>query len=84
MRRIGSVAVLLKYCCCGCYVALPHGAVVWSAVFDCGIHDHTHLLFMFWVAMALVRLHLCVCSSEPMLLTFVTSAKIVCCHAASR
>ena len=26
-------------------MALPHGAVGWSAVCDCGIHDHTHLLF---------------------------------------
>ena len=29
------------------YVALPHGAVGWSAVCDCGIFDHTHLLFSY-------------------------------------
>ena len=27
---------LMSYNCCY-YVALPHGAVSWSAVFDCGI-----------------------------------------------
>ena len=32
-------------CYCKCSVAFPHGAVVWSAVCDCGISDHTHLLF---------------------------------------
>ena len=26
-------------------VALPHCAVAQSAVYDCGIPDHTHLLF---------------------------------------
>ena len=31
-----------------CYVALSHGAVSWSVVYDCGIvvfSDHTHLPF---------------------------------------
>ena len=32
-------------CYCKCHVALPHGAVGWSAVCDCSIPDHTHLLF---------------------------------------
>ena len=27
-----------------CYVALPHVALGWFAVCDCGIVDHTHLL----------------------------------------
>ena len=26
-------------------LALPLGAMGWSAVYDCGIPDHTHLLF---------------------------------------
>ena len=30
-----------------CVVALPHSAVSWSAVCDCGISDHTHLLFSY-------------------------------------
>ena len=29
-----------------CRVALPHGAIDLSAVCDCGIPDHTHLLFL--------------------------------------
>ena len=35
-----KMAVLLWFVflvSCKCYVALPHGAVGWSAVFDCGI-----------------------------------------------
>ena len=28
--------------CFYCSVARPHGAVVWSVVYDCGIPDHTH------------------------------------------
>ena len=28
--------VLWISCCCKCLVALPHGAVGWSAVCDCG------------------------------------------------
>ena len=31
-------------CYCECYVALPHGAVGWSEVCDCGTPDHTYLL----------------------------------------
>ena len=27
-------------------MALPHGAVGLSAVYDCGIPDHNHLLFL--------------------------------------
>ena len=41
--------VLRMYCYCKSSVTLPHGAVGWSAVCDCGISssscDHTHLLF---------------------------------------
>ena len=33
---------LVSHDCC---VALPHGATGLSAVCDCGIPDHTHLLF---------------------------------------
>ena len=32
-----TLVVFLKYCDCYCCVALPHGAVCWSAVCDCGI-----------------------------------------------
>ena len=28
---------------------LPHGAVGWSAVCDCGVPDHTHLLFCHFI-----------------------------------
>ena len=29
----------------GCCVALPGGAIGYSVVCDCGVPDHTHLLF---------------------------------------
>ena len=32
-----AIFVLQMYCCHKCSVALPHGAVGWSAVCDCGI-----------------------------------------------
>ena len=32
-----AIIVLQMYCYNKCYVALPHGAVVWSAVCDFGI-----------------------------------------------
>ena len=32
------------FCDCYCAVALPHGAVDWSVVCECGIPDHTHVL----------------------------------------
>ena len=32
-----AIIVLQMYCYYKCFVALPHGAVVWSAVCDCGI-----------------------------------------------
>ena len=32
-----AIIVLQMYCYCKCSVALPHGAVGWSAVCDCGI-----------------------------------------------
>ena len=45
--------ILQMYCYYKCSVALPHGAVGWSAVCDCGIsryvHDHTDLLFAIWI-----------------------------------
>ena len=31
--------------CACCYASLSHGTVGWSAVCDCGISAHTHLLF---------------------------------------
>ena len=31
---------------CKCSVAVSHGAVGWSAVRDCGIPDHIHLLYV--------------------------------------
>ena len=40
-----AIIVLRMYCYYKCSVALPHDAVAWSAVCDCGISDHTHLLF---------------------------------------
>ena len=38
-RRAGcfAIIVLQMYCYYKCPVALPHGALVWSAVCDCGI-----------------------------------------------
>ena len=32
-----AIIVLQMYCYYKCFVALPHGAVDWSAVCDCGI-----------------------------------------------
>ena len=32
-----ALIILLMPCGCKCYVALPHDAVGWSAVCDCGI-----------------------------------------------
>ena len=32
-----GLLVLRMSCCCKCSVALPHSAVGWSAVCDCGI-----------------------------------------------
>ena len=34
------------FCDCKYSVALPRGAVSWSAVCDCGFPDHTRLLFV--------------------------------------
>ena len=36
---------LQMYCYNKCSVALPHGALGWSAVCDCVFPDHTHLVF---------------------------------------
>ena len=38
-KRVGCFAsIVLRMCCyCKCCVALPHGAVSWSAVCDCDI-----------------------------------------------
>ena len=36
-RKRELVVLLLLSCYCKCPVALPHGAVDWSAVCDCGI-----------------------------------------------
>ena len=46
-ERSGCFALLVFLVSCDCYcsVAIPHGAVGWSAVCDCGIFYHTHLLF---------------------------------------
>ena len=34
------------FCCCGslCFVSLPHDAVGWSAVIDCGFPGHSNWL----------------------------------------
>ena len=32
-----AIIVSQMYCYCKCSVALPHGAVGWSAMCDCGI-----------------------------------------------
>ena len=42
-----AFVVFWMSCYCKCPVALPHGAMCWSAVSNCGtcISDHTHLLF---------------------------------------
>ena len=38
MLRKRELASSLKlFCGCQCFVSLPHGAVGWSAVCDCGI-----------------------------------------------
>ena len=34
----------MVFCDIHCSVALPYGAVGWSALSDCGISAHTHLL----------------------------------------
>ena len=39
-----AIVVLQMYCYYKYSVVLPHGAMGWSAVCDCGIPDHTHLL----------------------------------------
>ena len=36
-----SFIIFQMSCYCKCFVALPHGAVGWSAVCDCGFPDHT-------------------------------------------
>ena len=45
-ERAGCFAFIVFWmsCYCKCPVALPHGAVGWSAVYDCGISDYTQLL----------------------------------------
>ena len=40
-----AIIVLQMYCYYKYSVALPHGAVSWSAVCDVVFPDHTHLLF---------------------------------------
>ena len=46
-ERAGCFAFIVfqMSCYCKCPVPLPHDAVGWSAVCDCGIADHTHLHF---------------------------------------
>ena len=39
------ILVVGMYSCCGFSVALPHGAVGWSAVCDCGIPSLHSLTF---------------------------------------
>ena len=39
-----AISVLQMYYYCKCSVDLPHGTVGWSAVCDCAISDHTHLI----------------------------------------
>ena len=38
-EKAGCFAIIVSqmFCYYQCSVALPHGAVVWSAVYDCGI-----------------------------------------------
>ena len=36
-KRAGCFAIIVFLVSCDCYVALPHGAVVWSAMCDSGI-----------------------------------------------
>ena len=40
-----AIIVLQVYCYYKCSLALPHGAVGWSAVCDCVFPDHTHFVF---------------------------------------
>ena len=40
-----ALTVFLMSCDMQCSVALPHGAVGWSAVWGVVFPDHTHLLF---------------------------------------
>ena len=36
--RKGELVAMLKKCCgCQCSVSIPHGAMVWSVICDCGI-----------------------------------------------
>ena len=46
-----TLTVFLMSCDRQCSVALPYGAVFWSAVCACGIPDHTHLFFFYitWI-----------------------------------
>ena len=44
--RVGCFASLVFLVSRECCVALPLGAMRLSAVWDCGISDHTHLLFL--------------------------------------
>ena len=55
-KKIDLVALFLMSLGCLvtlCSLALPHCAVVWSAVCDCGFPDHNHLLFHY----KLMRVH---------------------------
>ena len=45
-RKLVAVIVLRMYCSCGCSVALPHDAVGWSALCDCGISLSYSLTFL--------------------------------------
>ena len=44
-EKAGCVALFVFLVSCDGSVALPHGAVGWSAVCDCGISDHNNLVF---------------------------------------
>ena len=39
-----ALIVFMMSCFCKCPVALPHGTLGLSAVYDCGIPDRTHFL----------------------------------------
>ena len=41
-----AIIVLQMYCYCKCQAALPHGAVGWFAVCDCGISRSYSLTFL--------------------------------------
>ena len=44
-KRKELVALLCAFLVsCGCYCSVAHGTMSCSAVFDCGIFDHIHLL----------------------------------------